>query len=385
MKPEELVEIIKCGETSKVQFKLDVNNAVSIAQEIAAFANSKGGIIIVGVEDKTGGIIGLDYQDIQRINNLLTTAAQELVKSPVVISTDTVNIDGKRLIVVEVPEGTDKPHMDKDGVVFIKNGSDKRRVNSKEELSRLLQNSGNMYAEERIIPHSSIADIDLMLFREFYEKKYKEDFNEADLARLFANLRLGEEGKLNTAGVLLFAKKPAVLLPQFFITAIWFWGNEITGLDYRSSDNITGSLGSLYSKGLDFIVSKLNRLQGDKSFNTIGDLEIPEVALKEVLVNALVHRDYFINDSIKLFVFEDRVEIRSPGRLPNNLTVEQIKLGIRRTRNNIIASLAPDLIDYRGAGSGILRVSQLTKDVEFINDTDGEQFTVIFKRKHPVK
>ncbi len=380
MKPEELLDLISCGETSKVQFKRDVNNAVSISQEMVAFANSKGGIIIIGVEDKTGGITGLSYEDIQRINNLLSTVAQEHVKSPIVITTETVTIGDKRVIVVEVPEGTDKPHFDKDGLIFIKNGADKRKVTSKEEISRLLQSVGNLYVEERIIPHSKISDIDRLIFTEFFEKKYKEEFKETELDRIIPNLRLGEDGKLNVAGALLFGKQSELLLPQFFITAIWFWGNDITETSYRSSENIHGTIGSLYRKGFDFIFSKLNKLQGNQSFNSLGIPEIPEIAISEILINALIHRDYFISDSIKIFVFENRVEIISPGRLPNNLTVDQIKRGIRRTRNNIIASFAPDLVDYRGAGSGILRVSQLHKNVEFINDIEGEQFKVIFHR-----
>ena len=380
MKPEELLNLVSCGETSKVQFKRDVNNEVSISQEMVAFANSKGGMIIIGVEDKTGGISGLSYEDLQRINNLLSTAAQEHVKSPIVITTETVTIGDKRVIVVEVPEGTDKPHFDKDGLIFIKNGADKRKVTSKEEISRLLQSVGNLYAEERIIPHSKISDIDRLIFTEFFEKKYKEEFKETELNRIIPNLRLGEDGKLNVAGALLFGKQSELLLPQFFITAIWFWGNDITETSYRSSENIYGTIGSLYRKGFDFIFSKLNKLQGNQSFNSLGIPEIPEIAISEILINALIHRDYFINDSIKIFVFENRVEIISPGRLPNNLTVDQIKRGIRRTRNNIIASFAPDLVDYRGAGSGILRVSQLHKNVEFINDIGGEQFRVIFHR-----
>lgn len=380
MKPEELLDLISCGETSKVQFKQDVNNAVSISQEMVAFANSKGGIIIIGVEDKTGGITGLSYEDIQRINNLLSTAAQEHVKSPIVITTETVIVNGRKVIVVEVPEGTDKPHFDKDGLIFIKNGADKRKVTSKEEISRLLQSVGNLYAEERIIQHSKLSDIHRIIFTEFYQKKYKEEFQETEFERIIPNLRLGEAGKLNVAGAMLFAKNTEVLIPQFFITAIWFWGNDIAEISYRSSENIYGPIGILYQKGFDFIYSKLQKLQGNQSFNSLGIPEISEIAISEILINALVHRDYFINDSIKIFVFENRVEIISPGKLPNNLTVDQIKMGIRRTRNNIIASFAPDLIDYRGAGSGILRVSQLHKDVEFINDIEGEQFKVIFHR-----
>jgi len=128
-----LLEIIGNGETTKVQFKSDVHNAISISQEIVAFSNTLGGIIIIGIDYKTGDVAGLSFQDIQRINNLIsTTTTNDHIKPPIFITTETINIHGKRVIVVTVPEGTDKPHTDKDGLIWIKNGSDKRKVIRKE-------------------------------------------------------------------------------------------------------------------------------------------------------------------------------------------------------------------------------------------------------------
>ncbi len=380
MNSTELKEIIGNGETTRAQFKSDVNNVISIAQEMVAFSNTKGGLIIIGVNDKTGKIIGLSFQDIQRIYNLLSTAAQDHVKSPIFISTETVNVDNNRVIVVSVPEGSDKPHTDKDGVVWVKNGSDKRKVISKEELSRLLQSSGNLYAEEMLLQHSSLEDFNWDKFKSFYEEKYKEGCEKEEIRKYLSNLRLGDKGKLNIAGALLFGKNLQKLTPSFFITAIWFWGNNITDTEYRSSENIIGTLDQQFKKGYDFILAKLDKVQSGQSFNSLGKSEIPEIVITELLVNALIHRDYFINDSIKIFVFEDRIEIISPGKLPNSLTEEQIKKGVRRSRNNIIASLAPDLLEYRGAGSGILRALQEYPDIDFINEQDNERFIVRIKR-----
>ncbi len=380
MEALELLEIIASGETTKVQLKSDVNNVISIAQEMVAFTNTKGGLILIGVDDKTGNILELTFQDIQRINNLLATAAHDHVKSPIIISTETVTVNEKRVIVVTVPEGTDKPHTDKDGVVWVKNGSDKRKVISKEELSRLLQSSGNLYAEERLIQHSSLDDFDWEKFKKFYEEKYKEPADKEEISKYLSNLRIGENNKLNVAGALLFGKNLQKLTPAFFINAIWFWGNDIAETEYRSSENIIGTLDILYHRGFDFVLSKLQKVQSGQSFNSLGKSEIPEIVITELLVNALIHRDYFINDSIKLFVFENRIEIISPGKLPNSLTEEQIKKGVRRSRNNIIASLAPDLLEYRGAGSGIVRAISIYPDITLINEQEKERFIAIIKR-----
>ena len=178
----------------------------------------------------------------------------------------------------------------------------------------------------------------------------------------------------------MFGKNLQKLTPSFFITAIWFRGTSIAGTEYRSSENIVGTLDQQYKRGYDFILAKLDKVQAGQPFNSLGKSEIPEIVITELLVNALIHRDYFMHDSIKLFLFDDRVEMISPGKLPNSLTEEQIKKGVRRTRNHIIASLAPDLLEYRGAGSGILRALQAYPDIQFINDAEGEQFKVIIPR-----
>lgn len=375
-----LLDIVAGGENSRVQLKENVSNPLSVAQEIVAFANSKGGQLIIGVNDKTGEITGLSFTDLQRVNNLLTNAANDLVKSPIVIETETVDVDGKKVLVAVVPEGIHKPYTDKDGLIFIKNGSDKRKVTGREEISRLLQSSGNMYAEEKILYHSTFNDFDWDKFKDFFEKKYKQTPSADDLKRYIHNLRLGTDVHLNVAGALLFGNNLQRLLPQFFITAIWFAGNEITDVVYRSSEDIRGTITEQYQRGFDFIQTKINYVQGNKDFNSLGEPEIPLLVFSEMLINALIHRDYFVNDSIKIFIFQNRIEIKSPGRLPNSLSVEEMRLGMRKSRNFILSSIAPDLVDYRGAGSGVLRALQAYPDIEFEHFPEADQFNVIIRR-----
>lgn len=380
MEALELLDIIAGGENSSVQLKENITNPTSTAQEIVAFANSKGGVLIIGVNDSTGDVAGLIFPDLQRINNLLSTAANDHVKSPVTIKTETVDIQGKKVIVAHIPEGTDKPYMDNSGLIFVKNGSDKRKVTSKEEISRMLQSSGNLYAEQMIIEESTIKDLDWILFSNFYENKYKEEIFFDELSDKIQNLSLGKDGKINLAGNLLFGKNPQRFSPNFYITAIWYQGNDVAGSKYNSSENISGNLGQMFKDAQKFIIGALRKVQNEKDFNTLGDLEVPEIAINELLVNALIHRDYFVQDSIKVFVFDNRIEIRSPGKLPNSLTTEQIKRGLSRRRNHILASYAIDVLPYRGAGSGILRSIQAYPHIEFEHFPDVEQFNVIIYR-----
>jgi ATP-dependent DNA helicase RecG len=383
MQAIEVLKLIEKGEDSYVQFKENVHNELSIAQEMIAFANTNGGIILIGVDDKNWEPKGLKKEDLHRLTNLLVNAAQQHIKPSIYITTETVEIDNKFIMIVKVPKGIAIPYKDKDGIIWVKNGANKRKVTSNEEIARLLQSSGYLYAEEKIIEHSNIMDdLDFDKFIRFYKEQYNEEIELDKIDKYISNLRLGSNNKLNIAGGLLFGKNVQKILPQFFITAIWFWGNDITDNSYRSSENIYGTLDQLYKKGFDFIVSKLDKIQpDDRSFNSLGKLEIPEIVITELLVNALIHRDYFINDSIKLFVFQNRVEIISPGCLPNNLTEEQVKKGIRRTRNSIISSFAPYLMEYRGAGSGILRALKAYPHFDIKNEKENERVIIIINRQ----
>ena len=144
-------------------------------------------------------------------------------------------------------------------------------------------------------------------------------------------------------------------------------------------------MADLFQQTMSFILANIRQIQGDQPVNSIGMSEIPRISLEEIVVNALVHRDYFISAPIRVFVFSDRVEVISPGHLPNNLTVENIKAGNSNARNPILASFANQILPYRGYGSGILRAIQAYPDIDFIDDKNGNTFKVVFKRRQDIE
>ncbi|MBQ5458766.1 MAG: ATP-dependent DNA helicase RecG, partial [Bacteroidales bacterium] len=147
------------------------------------------------------------------------------------------------------------------------------------------------------------------------------------------------------------------------------------------SEDIVGTIPEMFQKSISFFTRNLHHIQAGQSFNSTGLLEISPVVLEELLQNALTHRDYSKNAPIRICIFDNRVEIISPGKLPNSLTVENIKRGNAVVRNNLIVSYSTKLMRYRGFGSGIVRALKEQPDISFINDVDGEQFTVIIPRK----
>ena len=125
----------------------------------------------------------------------------------------------------------------------------------------------------------------------------------------------------------------------------------------------------------------IKHIQGKQGVNSLGKLEIPRVVFEEIIANALVHRDYFISAPIRVFIFVDRIEVISPGHLPNNLTIANIKAGNSNARNPVLASFANHILPYRGYGSGILRALKNYPAIDFIDDRDGNLFKVIIKRE----
>jgi ATP-dependent DNA helicase RecG len=130
-----------------------------------------------------------------------------------------------------------------------------------------------------------------------------------------------------------------------------------------------------------FVLRNLHKIQAGQGVNALGVTEIPPVVFEELLVNALVHRDYFVSAPIRLFIFDNRIEIISPGHLPNSLTVEKMKTGNSNIRNPIMVShVAKGILPYRGIASGIPRVLEEWSHIEFKDDHEGCLFTATILR-----
>jgi ATP-dependent DNA helicase RecG len=385
---QDIHSIIALGEDSNHQFKADVNNVDSLASEMAAFANSEGGTILIGVADN-GAAPGLSSKDVSRINQLISNAASQHVRSPLAVQTENVKLPNDRIIIVlTVPKGIDKPYFDKNGVIWLKCGSDKRRINSKEELRRLFQFSDQFHADE-LPTKAGIEKLDKLRFRDFLRDVYKLDYpdNPAELSRLLYNMDLAtEDGRLNLAGVLLFAERPEWIKPQFIIKAIRYPGNVIHSTDYLDTEDFSGSFRKIFDDALAFIMRNIHKVQGGQSVNSPGIPEIPPSVFEELLVNALIHRDYLVSATIRLFIFDNRIEIMSPGHLPNNLTVERIRAGISNIRNPILVSyIAKGMLPYKGLGSGIKRALEDWPDITFADDREGCLFTATIHRNESTK
>ena len=383
MTADELREIIACGETSTVQFKLKFSTAKQVAEEMVAFANSKGGMMVFGVEDKTGQIIGLSYSEIQKLSNEVSTVANDQVRPVIYLQTEVVIVDGKRLLVAYVNQGSNKPYKTLSGHIWVKQGSDKRRIVENNEILSLFQASGSYHADEAVIAGTSITDLEVAYINDYFQRVYgkpKESFG-MPVDKLLTSLGiLGQGGQVTRAGMLFFGQYPQMRMPTYTIKAVAYYGNDIGGSDYRDSRDIIGTVPTMFREGMSFLKSNLHHLQAGQNFNSVGKLEIPEVVLEELLQNALVHVDLLGSAYIRLLIFDNRIEIINPGSLFGGLTVEDIRLGKSKQRNHLMAEFCARTMIYRGLGSGIPRVLKEDAKIDFVSDDGfGDFKTVIWR------
>jgi len=302
----ELNQRISNGEDSYTQFKTNITNSDKLAQELVAFSNANGGLLIVGVSDDSK-IIGVTSDDIKRLNQLIGNVINANVIPPIYPLVKIENIEDKKVVVIEVAEGVNKPYSTNGGIYLTKAGSDKRKI-SPQELRRLFAESKNLYPDEDMVRNSTIDDLDISKLKKFLKDDNIDilnrlNNNELDLEIVLINLELFRAGHLTLAGNLLFGENPQRLNHSFYVDCCYFDGNDVSVTKFISKKTIKGTFDELYEDSIRFVVSQLRTYQIEKDFNSKGKLEINKEVLTELIVNALIHRDYYINSSIKIFMF----------------------------------------------------------------------------------
>ncbi len=388
MEAIELIELLSRGEDSHTQFKQaqEITNATSLAAEMVAFANAEGGNILIGVND-LGIIDGVTEQDIRRLNNLVSNVASDSVRPSINPITENVSTDSGLVMVVRIREGLSKPYADNQGAFWMKSGANKRRVTSREEIQRMMQSAGIIHADEAPVEGTTLDSLDDNHFDDFFQRQYGQSVEKEledsamSIANLLSNLGLAKDETLNLAGLLLFGEAPQRYRPTFMVKAISFFGNDPAGNKYRDSEDIGGCLRDMHTRTMSFLTRNLRRVQGENGFNTEGDIEVPVEALEELVVNMLLHRDYFISAPCLVMIFDNHIELISPGTLPNNLTVENIRNGVSNIRNPLITSFATKELPYRGIGTGIRRALAIVPSLELESDHERNLFTVSIPRR----
>lgn len=400
---DDILKQIKAGEVSGMQFKERILDKYDIACELVAFSNSHGGKLVVGIKDKTGEINALSYSEVQETTNLLSDIASENVVPSILIKIDTVEVEDGNLVVATVKEGLNKPYHDNKGIVWVKNGADKRKVFDNAELAEMMTDCGSFAPDEAGVRDATVNDLDATTIKQFLGNRFErvlekkgltgDAFNEAsldaicsaiakghDCEKILRNLRfIRPDGTLTVAAMLLFGKYTQRWMPMMTAKCICFAGNSIGSKVFRDKVNdadMEGNLLHQYDTIMDFFTRNLHNVQVGDEFNSMGKLEIPYTSLVEFTVNSLVHRSLNMKAPVRIFIFDNRVEIHSPGALPNGLTIEDIKAGTSMPRNMFLFNNAIYLLPYTGVGSGITRALDEDVNVTFMNNDKAQEFVI---------
>ena len=400
---DDILKQINAGEVSGVQFKERILDKYDIACELVAFSNSHGGKLVVGIKDKTGGTNALSYSEVQETTNLLSDIASENVVPSILIKIDTVDVEDGNLVVATVKEGLNKPYHDNKGIVWVKNGADKRKVFDNAELAEMMTDCGSFAPDEAGVRDATVNDLDATTIKQFLGNRFErvlekkgltgDAFNEAsldmicsaiakghDCEKILRNLRfIRPDGTLTVAAMLLFGKYTQRWMPMMTAKCICFAGNSIGSKVFRDKVNdadMEGNLLHQYDTIMDFFTRNLHNVQVGDEFNSMGKLEIPYTSLVEFTVNSLVHRSLNMKAPVRIFIFDNRVEIHSPGALPNGLTIDDIKAGTSMPRNMFLFNNAIYLLPYTGVGSGITRALDEDINVTFMNNDKAQEFVI---------
>jgi ATP-dependent DNA helicase RecG len=376
-----LTQLIKQGENSAVEFKSADVHRDSIAKELVAFANTQGGIILLGVEDN-GSISGIPTTE-KNYEEWLTNIARENVIPALDVHLEKINYQQKELLKVTVPKGKDKPYQTNKHHFLIRIGST-NRIATQPELMRLFQQSGVFHYDRIGVDNTSIRELNLSKIDQYFDN-YQIDFlAEHHKEQILTNTDILDDTQQTTiGGLLLFGIHPQRQLFNACISFAHFAGNT---LDEELIDKqvITGTLDIQVDTTLAVLKNNMRQASTIKAGKTINThFQYPDNVFRELLVNACVHRDYSITGSrIRVFIFDNRIEFISPGRLPNTVSIDKLKMGVSYARNPIIVKFMENMryIDKLGRGLPMVYNTALKhhKQVQF--EEFGEEFRVVLER-----
>lgn len=333
---------------------------IDILKHLVAFANAEGGQLIIGIEDN-GVVSGFNYNgahDIDEYRNIFIT---ELRETPIMPRFEVLPVKNKKgeddnILIISVDISSDRVVKSYDGKVYLRQNDKSIELNF-EQILQLQYDRGQRYFEDEPALRSGINDIDLELLNDY---KNIMDISYLSNEEVLKARSLMINDNLTNAGILLFGKNPTKFLPQARLRVIRYSGNnQNVGKDINivKEKTFDGPIPRIIIEAREFINTQLREFQYldmDGKFKIMP--EYPEFAWFEGIVNALTHRNYSIRgEHIKVLIFDDRLEIISPGLLPNIVTIENI-LNQRYSRNPRIARTLSEFGWVKEMNEGVKRI-----------------------------
>ena len=348
--PAELLQKIRLGEDTSLEFKtvrfrgdqVSDPKRHDLADELAALANTRDGVLVLGVDDKTKDIVGIPIDFLDVVERYVYEICNDNIQPPVLFHSFRMRLPDstgvlQAVLKIEIPRSI-FVHKSSSGY-FFRQGSSRREM-PPEYLARLFQQRSQarlIRFEEQPVPQSSIEDLSQQLSANYTTRSDEP----AEIVLLKRGLLSKEESgipRVSVAGVLLGCDEPERFLSNAYIEAVRYRGKKQDSNYQTDAQKIRGPLNRQIEQAMNFL-KKNQTVTAVKKPHRVEMKQFSERAVFEAIVNAVAHRDYSIFASkIRFFMFDDRMEVYSPGALPNTVTVDSIALR-QATRNELITSL----------------------------------------------
>ncbi len=360
MTMEELNSLIALGESETLEFKKSLTQQEEAIKTATAFANGNGGWVLFGVKPD-GSIIGVDI-GVNTLENLAEAFHHQT--DPIIYpSITTIVVEGRTVIAVRVPAGSDKPYTHQ-GAAYKRVGRTTQQLSRSEYEHYLLDRHTNGYETLPAIG-AKWEDLERNALERFLAARAPRAWQSgADIVERAVTeklaARLAEGVAPTIAGVLAFSTTPQSINPAWGITALMFRGREFQREALLLRQDLTGSVSALIDAAVSFVARNMRTFPIFPPGQTqrVDVTEYDLAAVREAVANAVAHRDYSANAPIQIRLFDDRLEIQSPGPLPSELTIDNIlNGGFTRARNPILAQilLANGYMERAGFGIVFIR------------------------------
>ncbi len=355
MNTVELAERLARWEDLHTEFKEAFESDRELAKDIVCFANTDGGQLVFGITDDRA-VVGV--QDVDWLLAKIEDIAYQHCQPPVTVVQEVLEFEGKRLVVVNIPKGSQRPYQTKSGLCYVRTAN-RCRLASREELLRLFQAAGSLFYDETPLVRFGLPAIDLDAVRVYLKRTGQTELGD-DLERLLRNWRLYDGEHPTVSGVILFGKDVPAALPFAGISAARFPGTD-TADDPIDRKDLSGQLLDVVDRAARFLAFHLSSRHEIRGFEPETRPEVPQEALREAVVNAVAHRDYTVPGPVRLFILRDRIEVHSPGKPPNTVDAEAMRAGVHVVRNPHIYARLSDAGLVTGAGTGVRRMIKLVR------------------------